>query len=233
MSCRLILGDRTYSSWSPRIWLPVDRFGLPVRTGFLSFAAAPVAQQVADHAPARTVPLLLTPDGPVWDSLAIAEELAQRFSADLWPAAPAGRAMARSLAAEMHAGFAALRQHCPMNLRRACADMPVPAAVADDLARIDAIWCHALARCGGGDGWLCGACSVADASFAPVAARIAGYGLPVSPVAAAYMDRRLGEPSFRRWRVAALAETETPARYALPYRQVPWPNHPAAPVNDT
>lgn len=83
MSCRLILGDRTYSSWSMRIWLPVDRFGLPVRTEFLSFAAAPVAQQVADHAPARTVPLLLTPDGPVWDSLAIAEELAQRFSADL------------------------------------------------------------------------------------------------------------------------------------------------------
>lgn len=232
MTCRLILGDRTYSSWSMRVWLLVDRFELPVDAEFLSFAAAPVSQQLADHAPARTVPVLHTPDGPVWDSLAIAEELAQRFpAAGLWPAGTTARALARSLAAEMHSGFAALRQHCPMNLRQVYADVPVPAAVADDLARIDAIWRYALSRSGGGGGWLCGGYSVADAFFAPVAARIAGYGLPVSPAAAAYVDRQLAEPSFRRWRAAALAERELLERYAQPYRQVAWPD-PTGPVND-
>ena len=223
MTYDLIIGDYAYSSWSLRGWLLFDRFGIPVRTRLIDFDAGDVATQMSDYAPARTVPTLLTPEGvAVSDSLAIAEELASRHpEAGHWPSDAAARATARTLAAEMHAGFSALRQACPMNLRLAYAEVPVSDAVQGDLTRIEAIWSHALDRFGGP--WLCGAYSAADAYFAPVAARIAGYGLTVGPLAAGYVAAHLADPSFRRWRALGMVTGAALAKYAKDYRQVAWP----------
>lgn len=227
MTYHLILGDRSYSSWSLRAWLLFARFDLPApRETFLRFdAPGGLARQLAPWPPARTVPVLATPEGAVIaDSLAIAEELASRHpAAGLWPGAPLARATARALAAEMHSGFAALREHCPMNLRLAYRDVPLPGAVLADLARIEDLWARARGACGAAGPWLCGAYSVADAAFAPVAARIAGYGLPVGPAARAYVAAHLADPAFRRWRAAGLAEGADLPWYARDHPRVPWP----------
>jgi len=164
-----------------------------------------------------------TPGGTVVaDTIAIAEELASRHpQAGLWPADPDARAMARMLSAEMHAGFGALRSHCPMNLRASYADCAPPAAVLADLTRIEALWSLALDRSGGP--WLCGSYSVADAFYAPVAARIAGYGLPVGPQAHAYVAAHLAHPSFRRWRAMGLIDGADQPVYARDYPRRDWP----------
>lgn len=226
MSGLLLLGDRAYSSWSLRGWLLFARFGIEVETRFVSFFDAGVAEQLADHAPARTVPTWITPEGvAVSESLAIAEELASRHpQAGHWPDDPAARACARTLTSEMHAGFTALRSTCPMNLRVAYSNTPVPEAVAADLARLDTIWSHARARFGAGGPWLCGRYSVADAFYAPVAARIATYALPVSDTARAYVDAHLADPAFRDWREASLNDGPDLPWYAKDYPQTAWPD---------
>jgi glutathione S-transferase len=224
MSYDLVIGDYAYSSWSLRGWLLFERFGLRARIKLVDFhAEGAVADQMPKAAPARTVPTVICADGGIlWDSLAIAEELATRHpDAGHWPADPALRALARSLAAEMHSGFGALRSHCPMNLRTSHADVPVPEAVRADLDRIEAIWSHALARSGGP--WLAGSYSVADAFLAPVAARIAGYGLPVGPVATGYVTRHLADPAFRRWRAMGLVRGAHLEWYDKPWTRAPWP----------
>ncbi|VAW00814.1 Glutathione S-transferase family protein, partial [hydrothermal vent metagenome] len=119
MTYELILGDYAYSSWSLRGWLLFERFGLPRKTTLVSFKSGGVPEQMPGWAPAKTVPAMRTPEGAILgESLAIAEELASRFpKAGLWPEGAKPRAVARNLAAEMHAGFTALRSDCPMNLR--------------------------------------------------------------------------------------------------------------------
>ncbi len=235
MTYTLILGDYAYSSWSLRGWLLFEKFGLARDTVMLDFSAdGPLVDQLADYPPARTVPTLITPEGAVVsDSIAIAEELATRHpEAGLWPDDPRARATARSLTAEMHSGFAALRNECPMNLRTAYTDTGPSPEVLADLARLETLWAHAAAT--GGDGpWLFGAYSAADAFFAPVAARIAGYDLPVAEPARAYVDRHLADPAFRRWRAMGLAHGATLPWYAQPHRIVDWPGpvpHPARAV---
>ncbi|MDH3262950.1 MAG: glutathione S-transferase [Paracoccaceae bacterium] len=225
MTYDLAVGDRAYSSWSLRGWLLFDAWNLPVRLHLVEFAGDGVEAQLAALAPARTVPTLRTPEGAiVSESLAIAEELATRFPmAGLWPEDALARATARSLAAEMHAGFAALRNGCPMNLRVSYADFRPDEAIMADLARLERIWTHARAVCGGSGPWLCGTYSVADAFFAPVAARIAGYGLPVSEPSQGYVRAHLAHPSFRRWRAMALAHGPHLPWYARDYAQRPWP----------
>lgn len=226
MTYDLILGDYAYSSWSLRGWLLLDRFGLPYRTRLIDFNAnASVAEQLADVAPGRTVPTLVTPEGTiVSDSLAIAEELASRHpEAGLWPNDPRARATARTLTAEMHSGFAALRGDCPMNLRTGYTGVTPSEPVLADLARIETLWTHARATCGSSGPWLCGDYSAADAFFAPVAARIAGYGLPVSESAAAYVAAHLADPAFRRWRAMGLVRGATLTRYAKPHATTTWP----------
>ena len=226
MSYDLILGDYAYSSWSLRGWLLFEKFGLARAQRMLDFhAEAGVAAQLAGFAPARTVPCLRTPEGAViGESLAIAEELADRFpEAGLWPTDPKARATARALAAEMHAGFAALRMACPMNLRVAYTGVPVPEEVSADLRRLELIWDHASATCALGGQWLCGAYSVADAFFAPVAARIAGYGLDVSDSAQAYVAAHLADPAFRRWRAMGLVHGADLPWYARDHDRGAWP----------
>lgn len=223
MTYTLYLGDRAYSSWSLRAWLLKEVWELPIATRYVDFNAADVAEQLAEVAPARTVPTLKTPEGAIIsESLAIAEELATRFpEAGLWPSDPLSRATARSLASEMHSGFSPLRNDCPMNLRLAYSSFVPSAAVEADLTRLSTIWEAAMEATGGP--WLCGEYSIADAFYAPVAARIAGYGLDVSPVAQAYVARHLSHLPFRRWRAMGLVRGATLERYRRDYDVTDWP----------
>lgn len=225
MTYRLFIGDRSYSSWSMRAGLLIDRIATEAELVEVDFAKDGVADQLAAVAPARTVPTLQTPEGAiVWDSAAIAEELATRHpDAGLLPRDPADRALARSLVAEMHAGFAALRTECPMNLRLAYRGFDASPAVRADLDRIETIWSHARTRCGGTGPWLCGAYSVADAFFAPVAARIATYDLPVQPEASEYVRAHLADGGFRRWRAVGLVRGSDLPWYTMDLPRRDWP----------
>lgn len=224
MTYTLAIGDRAHSSWSLRGWLLFDAFGIAVRTRRAQLYTPGFAELLAEFAPARSVPALRLPDGAiVHDSLAIAETLHERHpDAGLWPADPSARAGARSLAAEMHASFFALRENCPMNLRASYADFPPPAEVLADLARLETLWTRALASSGGP--WLFGAYSAADAFFAPVASRAATYGLPMGAEAMAYVAAHLAHPSFRRWRAMGLVDGPDQPFYARPrLTRRPWP----------
>ena len=225
MTYDLAIGDRAYSSWSLRGWLLFDAFGLPVRVQRARLYTDDLPRLLEGFFPARTVPVMRTAEGTVVaESLAIAEELASRHpEAGLWPKDPAARAVARMLAAEMHAGFTALRSHCPMNLRVSYTDCAPPDAVRADLARLELLWSWARRQTGAQGDWLCGACSAADVFFAPVAARIAGYNLPVGAGAAAYAAAHLAHPSFRRWRAMGFADGADQDIYRRDYPRRPWP----------
>ncbi len=216
----LVVGDRNYSSWSLRSWLLFEKFGIERETLRVHLDSPEFASELAPFAPARTVPILRLPDGAVvYDTLAIAETLANRYpDLALWPADAAPRA--RSITAEMHAGFSALRNDCPMNLRRAYVGFVPSDPVRADLARIETLWSWAGY---GGAGWLFGDYSIADAYFAPVAARIASYDLPVGPEAAAYVALHLADPAFRRWRAMGLVESSVHVDCDLDLPERPWP----------
>lgn len=220
----LVIGDRAYSSWSLRGWLLFDAFGIPCTLHKARLYTDELPTLLRQFHPARTAPTIRTPDGVVIpESLAIAEELASRHpDAGIWPTAPKARAIARVLAAEMHAGFTALRNHCPMNLRVSYTDCAPPQAVLDDLARLETIWDWAWQETGSSQ-WLCGDYSAADVFFAPVATRIATYNLPVSPRAMAYVQAHLAHPSFRQWRAMGLVDGADQEFYRRDYPTRPWP----------
>jgi len=232
MTYDLILGDYAYSSWSLRAWLLFDRFDIPFNGRMVQFHDGSVPAQMPDMAPAKTVPAMRTPEGAiVGESLAIAEELASRHpAAGILPQDPKARAIARTLMSEMHAGFGPLRSDCPMNVRLAFAGVTPRKEVEADLRRLELIWDHARAECAQEGPWLCGGYSAADAFYAPVAARIAGYGLQVSDSAFAYVAAHLADPSFRRWRAMGLIHGPDLKRYAMPYETVPWPGPTAIPA---
>lgn len=225
MTYSLLLGDYAYSSWSLRGWLLFERFNIPFKTHMLDFSKASVAAQLVAFSPARTVPTVQTPEGAiVSESLAIAEELATRHpEAGHWPTSPLERATARNLTAEMHAGFMALRAACPMNLRTAYINTSPSEDVLADIARLETLWDHARAARTTKGPWLLGQYSIADAFYAPVAARIAGYDLPVSAASKAYVQTHLADPAFRRWRAIGLVSGATLERYAQTYDTQPWP----------
>lgn len=225
MTYDLFLGDQTFSSWSMRGWLMFVKFGLPVNLHMVGLYDGTMADDLADLAPARFVPVLRTPEGiVVGDTLAMAETLAERHpDAGLWPADPAARGLARWMVAEMHSGFGALRGACPMQLLHRYRDFPVTQEVQADLARIETLWSLAQERHGGDGPWLFGAYSLADVFFAPVAARIAGYGLTVGAAAQAYVDAHLADPAFRDWRAEGLKKTYDPVPYAMDLPTAPWP----------
>lgn len=225
MSDEVFIGDRSYSSWSLRGWLMYHAFGIDHRFKMVGLYSGTMQDDLAPLGNARTVPAVRTDAGVVLtDTLSIAETLAERHpDAGLWPADPAARAMARNLVAEMHSGFGALRGDCPMNIRTSWVGFAPSDAVRRDLARIKQLWAHARDRFGGDGPWLFGAYSLADAFYAPVAARIAGYGLPISDAGAAYVAAHLEHPSFRRWRALALTETIEPAQYQLGLDTRDWP----------
>ena len=224
MTYDLVIGDRAYSSWSLRGWLLFDAFNIPVKLHTARLYTDELPNLLKAFHPAKTAPTMRTPDGVVVpETIAIAEELASRHpEAGLWPVDPKARAVARVLAAEMHAGFTALRNHCPMNLRVSYTTCEPPPEVLADLARLETLWGWAWDQTGS-DQWLAGAYSAADAFFAPVAMRIAGYNLPVSARAMAYVQAHLHHPSFRRWRAMGLVDGADQPFYRRDWPRRPWP----------
>ena len=224
MTYDLVIGDRAYSSWSLRGWLLFDAFGIPVKLHTARLYTDELPTLLKSFFPGKTAPTMRTPDGVVVpETIAIAEELASRHpEAGIWPTDPKARAIARVLAAEMHAGFSALRNHCPMNLRVSYQDCAPPDAVLADLARLEILWAWAKQQTGS-ETWLCGAYSAADAFFAPVAARIAGYNLPVSAAAMDYVNAQLAHNSFRRWRAIGMIDGADQAYYRRDYPLRSWP----------
>jgi glutathione S-transferase len=207
MTYTLAIGARAYSSWSLRGWLALAAFGLRVETVMARLDTPHFEADLAPFAPARTVPALrIEGVGTLWDTIAIAETLAERHpEAGHWPEAPGERLLARALVGEMHSGFAALREACPMNLRHTYRGFEPPPEVRADLERIETLWAAARLLSGRGP-WLFGRYTLADAFFAPVATRIVTYGLAVSPAAAEYVAAHVAEPNFRNWRAEGLAE---------------------------
>jgi len=211
---QLYIGNKNYSSWSMRPWVLLTQAGIPfeeVMARFDSFAPdSDFKKVIGPVSPVGKVPALVDEDLVVWDTLAIAEYLAEKFpDQQLWPADVKARARARSICAEMHSGFAALRSACPMNIEAhlpeigqlAWRDKP---AVRADVARLVAMWSELLAQHGGP--MLFGAFSVADAYFAPVVMRLKTYALPVPGDIAAYMLRVCALPGVQAWVQGALAE---------------------------
>jgi len=225
MTYDLYIGDYAYSSWSLRGWLLIERFGLAARRHKVPFIDRNVAEQMSALAPAKTVPTLVTGDGAIIsESVAIAEELASRHpDAGFWPSDPRARATARTLCAEMATSFGALRGDCPMHLRVSYEDAAPSDAVLADVKRLETIWAHARTMKTGDGPWLFGAYCAADAFFAPVAARIAGYNLPVGADAAAYVAAHLSDVAFRRWRAMGLVSGERLPWYEKPYATRAWP----------
>jgi len=212
---QLWIGNKNYSSWSLRPWLLMTHTGIAfdevkLRLGFA--ADSEFKRRIRTVSPAGRVPVLVDGDLSVWDTLAIAEYLAESYPGkQLWPRAKTARANARSMCAEMHSGFGALRSSCPMNIEASLPEvgarlMHDNAGLVADLARINSMWTQALATSGGPH--LLGVFSVADAYFAPVCARIRTYALPVPPGAAAYVQRIFALPAMQRWVDDAMAEHE-------------------------
>ncbi len=205
---QLVIGNRNYSSWSLRGWLLARRSDLPFETLRVPLFQAGSAERLAKLSPTGKVPVLHDGGLCVWESLAIAEYLAER-APHLWPADPAARAVARSACAEMHAGFQALRQELPMNVRRRPAALALSEACQADVRRIQALWreCRRVRALDGP--WLFGEYCAADAFFAPVALRLHGYEVPIDEDAAAYVATQRADPLLREWCAQAVDEPET------------------------
>ncbi len=206
----LIVGNKNYSSWSLRAWLALKYTGAPFQEIRLPLGTPEFRATLARYSPAGKVPALVHGAVRVWDSLAICEYLAEAFpAAKLWPADTGARALARAICAEMHAGFPALRQNMPMNLRRAIPGRALAADTGADIARVSAIWNDCRRRYGAAGPLLFGRFTIADAMYAPVALRFVTYRVPLDPVAQAYVDAVCALPATQEWIAAARAEAET------------------------
>ncbi len=206
----LVLGNKRYSSWSLRGYLALKFAGIPFEENVIPLFTSDTHNRIkafAEAAPAR-VPLLLTEGQPVWDTLSIMEYAAEMSEKEsLWPEERYTRAHARSVVAEMHSGFAALREHIPMNLSRRDPYTPLPQEVQTDIDRICRIWedCRRAYKEGGP--FLFGSLSLADAAYAPVVVRFRSRSIPVSPVCQTYMEEIWRLPAFAEWRQEADQES--------------------------
>jgi glutathione S-transferase len=206
-SLTLVVGNRNYSSWSLRGWLAASQSGIDFETELVRLSEPGSHAALLGHSPAGRVPVLVDGERVVWDSLAIIEYLAELCpQAGLWPADADARAMARSITAEMHAGFAALRANMPMNLRKALPGKGRGPGVALDIERIGAIWRDARNRFGSEGPFLFGRYSAADAMYTPVATRFRTYGIDLDATSQAYADAVLRWPAFLAWQQEALEE---------------------------
>lgn len=209
MAPKLVIGNKNYSSWSMRPWIALRATNIAFEEVFIPlYTGAADKEKILSFSRSGKVPALVDGDVTVWDSLAIIEYVAERFpEARLWPQDRASRAHARSISAEMHSGFMALRNECGMNLHR-----PVkPVALSDDaranIARVQQIWTECRQRYGKAGPFLFGAFSGADAMYAPVVHRFRTYAIEVVPEAQAYMETMAALPAFQEWTRAGLAET--------------------------
>jgi glutathione S-transferase len=224
---QLVIGNKNYSSWSMRPWVLLKHFGIAFEEIKLRFDFTPGSdfyRALGQYTPTHKVPVLLIDGYAVWDTLAITETIADLHpDLPIWPTDRNSRARARSMACEMHAGFGALRSHCPMNIEADLREVgqrlwAEQEAVRADIARIDAMWCGQLSTYGGP--FLCGDFSAVDAYYAPVAARIRSYGLPVSGAAQHYVQTLWTSPGVAAWVAEALAEKDF-LDFEEPYRQRP------------
>lgn len=205
----LIIGNKNYSSWSMRPWLLMKHFGIPFEERYIPLFAGDYKRQILQYSPSGRVPCLLDGDLAVWDSLAISEYLAERHPG-LWPADPAARAIARSVSAEMHSGFTALRSTLGMNIRRR-APRPIPNPdVQADVDRIIRIWTDCRQRFGvsSGEPFLFGAFTIADAMYAPVCFRFQTYGITPEGLAGEYLAAMLASPALAMLQEEAGRERE-------------------------
>jgi glutathione S-transferase len=204
---KLVIGNKNYSSWSMRPWLALRGNAIPFEETVIPlYTGAADKQRILDVSPAGKVPILVDGDVTVWDSLAIIEYLAEKFpDKKLWPADRAARAHARAISAEMHSGFAALRNECGMNLHRPVGQVALSQEARDNIARIQEIWSGCLQRYGGP--FLFGAFGGADAMYAPVVHRFRTYAIEATPVVRAYMEAMQALPAFAEWTRDGLAET--------------------------
>jgi glutathione S-transferase len=232
MALQLFIGNKNYSSWSMRPWVLLTQAGIPfeeVMVRFDSFDAdSTFKKSIRGINPVGKVPALVDDGFAVWDTLAIAEYLAERHpDRQLWPTDPKQRARARSVCAEMHSGFGALRTHCPMNIEASLPDIGRliwrdQAGVRADMARLSGLWGDLLAaqpaKMPDGSGpLLFGRFSIADAYFAPVCMRLKTYALPLGADLQAYVDRVIALPGVQAWIQGALAEHDF-LDFEEPYR---------------
>ncbi len=219
MALKLIIGNKNYSSWSLRPWIAMKVAGIAFDEQVIPLYEPGSREQILRYSPAGKLPVLIDGDRHIWESLAILEYLAEKFpKAGLWPADAGARAHARVVAAEMHAGFQALRKNCPMNLWLPVNKRPQPDEVMDNVRRIDALWGDCRARFGQNGPFLFGDFCAADSMYAPVAARIHSFDLDIGKVSRAYVDAILALPAFIEWREAALKEP-----WVMQHNEPDWP----------
>jgi glutathione S-transferase len=209
----LVIGNKNYSSWSMRPWLAMRGLGLPFEELQLKFESAAWRRDISRLSPSGLVPVLwegAPGEGfATWDTLAIVERLHELFpERGLWPREARARARARSLCAEMHAGFRALRNAMPMNLRGRHPGKGMNPEVAKDIARIAALWTDTKKAYGHGGPFLFGGFSAADAYFAPVATRFVTYGVELAEPVRGYQQALLAAPAVREWMAEGVKETE-------------------------
>jgi glutathione S-transferase len=210
---KLVIGNKKYSSWSLRPWLYLKERGLEFEEIRVPLYQGEYKAQLRQYAPTGKVPVLIDGTTHVWETLAIFEHLADRHpKMQTWPTRLEARSHARTLAAEMHAGFQALRTNCTMNvLKQFPPRVGTPAwppEVLADVARIDAMWTDCRARFGQGGPYLCGTFGAIDCMYAPVVWRFHAYGLPRGEVANDYIQAMLALPAMREWQAGAATETE-------------------------
>jgi glutathione S-transferase len=205
---KLIIGNKNYSSWSLRPWIAMKQIGLDFEEILIPMVMPGTKAEMLKYAPTGLVPVLIDGDATLFETIAILEHLNDRFpDARLWPKDIAVRAHARSIAAEMHGGFAALRRDCPMNIRRPVKKHIVSPEAAQHAERIDALWSDARARYGKGGPFLFGHFTNADAMYAPVINRFHVYDVPRSKISQAYMNTMMELPAWQEWDRASRTES--------------------------
>jgi glutathione S-transferase len=213
VTLRLLIGNKRYSSWSLRPWIAMKVLGIPFTETLLPLYLPGSREEVLKYSPTGKVPVLIDGEISVWESLAILDYLAGRFpDKKMWPDDRAARALARSVAAEMHAGFQPLRRYYPMNLARDRTRPRVlePEAEADvqaSIARVDGIWSEARKRYGKDGPFLFGAFGAADAMFAPVVSRLFSYSARVGDISQKYIETMMALPAWQEWEAAGRQET--------------------------
>lgn len=204
---RLVIGNKNYSSWSFRAWLLLAKLGIDFEEVYVSLFSEGFEERLFHYSPAGKVPIYLDGELVIWDSLAIAEYLAEHYP-QLWPSDMKRRAHGRSIAAEMHSGFFALREAMPMNCRATERQVPQTETLAADIRRIQAIWTDCRSKNAEEGPWLLGSFSIADAMYAPVVSRFHTYRVACDSMAAEYMKTVLEDIDVKRWYEAAKLEKE-------------------------
>jgi glutathione S-transferase len=204
----LVIGNKNYSPWSLRPWLLLKHLEVPFAEVLIVLDTPSTREDIEKFSPSARVPALRHGELTVWDSLAICEYLAE-LTGKGWPLAPAARAVARAVSAEMHSGFTNLRSLWPMNARARNRRTAMTAALEADIGRVDEIWNDCRARFGAAGPWLFGEYSIADAMYAPVVLRFNTYGASISPTARWYMASVLEDAALQEWLQAAKQESWT------------------------